>query len=394
MDSSSSFFFVAFLLLLYISQVPAQRKTFDVTRYGANPHGKSDNTKAFYNVWKEACQSDGQNVILIPKGIFLLGPMIFKGPCKGPISFRIRGVLKAPTDESSRHLDHWISFQYLDRLNINGGGSLDGHGTSAWPYNNCNKDPHCKALPVSIRFDFVTNSRINHISSIDSKNSHFNIFQCSNMILDRIRIRAPGNSPNTDGIHLSNSNNIQISNSEISTGDDCIAMLPGSKNINIFNVTCGPGHGISIGSLGGSPNEQDVAGITVKNCDLKDTLNGVRIKTWAQSYPSSVYNLTFEHINVENVSNPIIIDQQYCPNKTCEEGASKVKISDVRFRNIRGTSGTKVAVNLQCSKGIPCEKIELRDINLAYIGAGGPAISSCSNVHGVAYGQEHPPSCI
>lgn len=45
MDSSSSFFFVAFLLLLYISQVPAQRKTFDVTRYGANPHGKSDNTK-------------------------------------------------------------------------------------------------------------------------------------------------------------------------------------------------------------------------------------------------------------------------------------------------------------------------------------------------------------
>uniref|UniRef100_A0A7N2MCG8 Polygalacturonase n=1 Tax=Quercus lobata TaxID=97700 RepID=A0A7N2MCG8_QUELO len=84
--------------------------------------------------------------------------------------------------------------------------------------------------------------------------------------------------------------------STIATGDDCVSMSPGSKNINIRNVTWGPGHGISVGSLVGGPNEEDVSRLTVTNCTFIGTQNGLRVKTWARSYASNVFNLTFEDI--------------------------------------------------------------------------------------------------
>ncbi|TXG67439.1 hypothetical protein EZV62_008714 [Acer yangbiense] len=237
------------------------------------------------------------------------------------------------------------------------------------------------------------------------------MFSCNNITVNSVHITAPGDSPTTDGIHIANTNNMQILNSVIGTGDDCVSIGPGSKNINISNVQCGPGHGISIGSLGCTPNEQDVIGVHVTNCNLTNTMNGVRIKSWAKpEYQSSASDITFDHINLNNVSNPIIIDQQYCPSKTCAPGSSGVKISDVHFSNIQGTTMTQIAVMLNCSESNPCQKIEMRDINIAYNGGGGPAKmrdiniaynggggpekSACANAHGAAYGQENPPSCL
>ena len=129
-----------------------------------------------------------------------------------------------------------------------------------------------------LRFDFVTNSRITQITSINNKNAHMNISACQNMKFDQIHIIAPKDSPNTDGIHIGSSSNIQILDSTIATGDDCVSMSPGSKNINIRNVTCDPGHGINVGSLGGGPNE-DVSGLMVTNCTFIGTQNGLRVKT-------------------------------------------------------------------------------------------------------------------
>ncbi|CAL9158946.1 unnamed protein product [Musa hybrid cultivar] len=146
------------------------------------------------------------------------------------------------------------------------------------------------------------------------------IFQSRDITLDSIKITAPGDSPNTDGIHIADSTNIQVTNSVIGTGDDCISIGPGCTNLTIFNVICGPGHGISIGSLGKNANEKDVTGLTVRQCTLTGTSNGLRIKTWPSS-PSSLKatGFVFEDIIMNNVYNPIIIDQNYCPYVNCPE---------------------------------------------------------------------------
>jgi galacturan 1,4-alpha-galacturonidase len=73
----------------------------------------------------------------------------------------------------------------------------------------------------------------------------------------------------------------------------------------------------SIGSLGKYKNEENVGNIHVKNCSITGATNGLRIKTWPGAPPSEAYNITFEDVSLINVSNPIIIDQKYCPNGKC-----------------------------------------------------------------------------
>lgn len=67
-------------------------------------------------------------------------------------------------------------------------------------------------------------------------------------------------------------------------GDDCISIQTGCSNVYVHNVNCGPGHGISIGSLGKDNTRACVSNITVRDVIMHNTMNGVRIKTWQVKY--------------------------------------------------------------------------------------------------------------
>ncbi|KAL4036955.1 hypothetical protein IC575_000533 [Cucumis melo] len=247
----------------------------------------------------------------------------------------------------------------------------------------------------NLKFSFVTNSIVKDITSLDSKNFHINLLGCKNVTFQHVTINAPDESPNTDGIHISSSEEIYILDSKIATGDDCVSVGDSNKQVTITNVTCEPGHGISIRSLGKYTKEKDVVGVTVKACKIFNTTNGVRIKTWPDSAVAFMASdMHFEDIEMENVSNPIIIDQEYCPWNQCNRKVpSKIKISNVSFKNIRGTSATPVAVKLVCSKSIPCEGVEVIDINLTYSGNRGPIVSECANVMPTITGLQNPQIC-
>jgi polygalacturonase len=74
-------------------------------------------------------------------------------------------------------------------------------------------------------------------------------------------------------------------------------------------------HGVgSIGSLGKEVKEAGVQDVTVRNAVFSGSDNGVRIKSWARPSNGFVRNILFENIVMNNVENPIIIDQNYCPN--------------------------------------------------------------------------------
>ncbi|CDP16134.1 unnamed protein product [Coffea canephora] len=371
-------------------------KIFNVLNYGARADGNTDNSQAFLRAWIDACRWKGRSRVLIPGGIYLLHSVTFLGPCLGEMTFMIKGTLRAPNNPALFFTDTWIGFRYVDNLSVKGGGYLDGQGASAWPYNDCFKNSQCLPLPISLRFDFIRNSKIQYIRSINSKKAHINLFACDNINISYVRLTAPESSPNTDGIHIGASTNIKISRVNIGTGDDCISMVSGSQNIDISEVNCGPGHGISIGSLGRGFENEYVMGISVRNATFSNTQNGVRIKTWSPSLSSLAANISFHNIIMQNVNNPVIIDQKYCPScpPSGDESVSKVQIRDVKFSNIWGTSSSQVALSLQCSKLVPCQDVKLVDIDLAYRGQGGPAIASCSNVIGTSYGRQVPRGCL
>ncbi|KAH9666639.1 Pectin lyase-like superfamily protein [Citrus sinensis] len=211
--------------------------------------------------------------------------------------------------------------------------------------------------------------------------NHISLDNCQDATLSNLHISAPESSPNTDGIDISASQNIHILNSNIATGDDCIAINTGSSQINVTGLTCGPGHGISIGSLGKQGEAAAVEEVHVKNCTLNATQNGLRIKTW-QGGSGYARKITFNDITLTDVDNPIIIDQFYCPHEQCSNETNAVKISDVSYTGIHGTSITQDAIALNCSRTVGCDNIVLEHIHIASSNSKEGTYSTCINAHG------------
>ncbi|KAG5402289.1 hypothetical protein IGI04_016896 [Brassica rapa subsp. trilocularis] len=378
----------------------------------------TNGSKTFTSIWKSACARSGSSKIYVPNGTFYLGgAVVFEGPCINQIEFIIDGTLLAPSNPGDIKNKTWINFRYINNLLISGAGTLDGQGKESWKLNDCSKNPSCPILAMvsflnhfihsynlvyktfdysNMGFAFVNNSRINGITSLNSKMGHFDFFSVHQFNITGVTIKAPGDSPNTDGLKFGFCSNIHISDTHIGTGDDCIAILSGVTDMDISNVKCGPGHGISVGSLGKGKDDKDVNGLTVRDTVFNGTSDGIRIKTWESSISQIVVShLVYENIQMINVGNPINIDQKYCPYPPCKKkGESHVQIQDLKLTNIYGTSKNKVAVKLKCSKSFPCKNVELVDINLENKGSKGPSTAVCENVHGSAHGKMVPEHCL
>ncbi|KAL5703784.1 endo-polygalacturonase [Ranunculus cassubicifolius] len=380
-----------FFSLLFVFSVSANAVlNINVVRFGAKPDGRTDSTQAFLKAWSFACSSTQSIIIYVPGGRFLIKQIVFNGPCKNrDTRFQIDGTLVAPSYKVL-NTENWIYFNNVNGVSITG-GTLDGQGSSYWACRRTGKG--CPTGSRNLSFNFGTNIRIKRLTSINSQMSHIAINNCNNLLIQGVRIVAPGNSPNTDGIHIQMSTGVTIRAATIKTGDDCVSIGPGTKNLWIEASNCGPGHGISIGSLGQNKVEQGVSNVTVKNVVFTGTENGVRIKTWARPGNGFVRGVLYQDLIMKNVKNPIIIDQRYCPqNKGCPGKESGIKISGVTYRNIQGSSATQVAVNFGCSRTNPCRDIKLQTVKLTYQNR--IAKSYCQNADGASSGLVLPQSCL
>ncbi|KAB2046855.1 hypothetical protein ES319_A13G004900v1 [Gossypium barbadense] len=352
--------------------------------------------------WEAACSSADPTMIYVPKGRYLLGSMAFKGGCKSPhITIRIDGTLVAPQDcrVLGKSTD-WLSFEGVNGVSILG-GALDAKGPSLWACKCWNifkylyKASHsnCPSGATTLSFTNSKNIRIRRLLSLNSQMFHIVINGCENVHVQGVRIIAAGDSPNTDGIHVQLSKNVNIIKCSIKTGDDCISIGPGTKNLWVEQVTCGPGHGVSIGSLAKDLKEEGVQNVTIRKTIFIGTQNGLRIKSWARPSIGFVQGVRFTDSLMVNVQNPIVIDQNYCPhNLNCPNQVSGIKIKDIIYEGIRGTSFTQVAIKFDCSSKNPCTGIRLQNVNLSYLNK--PAQSSCSNVRGKALNLVRPENCL
>ncbi|CAL5186712.1 unnamed protein product [Lathyrus oleraceus] len=310
---------VSFIFLAYFGVVQGD---LNINDYGGKPN--SDITEAFKKVWTEACASTSAVKIVIPSGNYRTNGIVAEGPCKAPIEVQVDGIFQAPSDINSMpKSDQWIRFGTMDHLTVSGNGVFDGQGAATWKQSSAAwSKTHNVNQKVSqnLGFYFVNNSIVTGITSKDSKNFHFMIYGCENITLDAVKISAPGDSTNTDGVHLGKSTDVKILNIDIATGDDCVSLGDGCRKVLVQNVKCGPGHGISVGSLGRFTQEDNVEGLIVKNCTISDTENGLRIKTWpAGPGTITITDMNFEDVTMVSVRNPIIIDQEYCPWNTCNK---------------------------------------------------------------------------
>ncbi|XP_059654742.1 polygalacturonase ADPG1-like [Cornus florida] len=388
--------FLFFILGIVSSKIASSNAngnagTFNVLEYGAIGDGQKDDTQAFLRAWNAACSTtNGTPKLVVPKKkTFLLIPAMFSGPCKAKkIDFMILGKIVAPSSPSvwkGRDASQWLGFSGVSGLNVYGSGTIDEQGKGWWD-QSCRFHPDLqgctKLAPTTLKFLSGNDISLSNIDFTNSPQTHVLIMGCNRMNVQNVMIKSPGDSPNTDGIHIHASHNISVIQSKIESGDDCISIGDYISNLYISNIECGPGHGISIGSLGLGGNFVQVENIHVKNVSLKGTTNGARIKTY-QVGKGYVRNVTFEDIKFDSVDNPIIIDQNYCGVRgTCKELPTGVHISDVTFKDLYGTSSTEVAINLNCSRSVSCTGISLQSIKLTSARAGKQATANCANARG------------
>ncbi|KAK9146713.1 hypothetical protein Sjap_006616 [Stephania japonica] len=246
----------------------------------------------------------------------------------------------------------WILFSNVDRLIVYGNGQIDGKGKDWWGN-----------FDGAVSFHGCNYLQVYGLNIVDTPKIHLSINRCNNSTLSLLNLTAPGHSPNTDGVDISHSTNVTIRDSFMGTGDDCIAINGGCSNINVTNIACGPGHGVSVGSLGSNGDYDIVEDIHVANCNFTETTNGVRIKT-CQGGSGYARNMTFENIRFEKVKNPIIIDQFYFSNGQNQSKA--VNVSDITYKNISGSSVSNDGIILRCSEAVPCTGIMLDQQRLSH----------------------------
>ncbi|CAN1265420.1 Probable galacturan 1,4-alpha-galacturonidase SALK6 [Linum perenne] len=351
-------------------------------KYGAVAGGDVSQKQAMLKAWTEACASASPSKVVVPPGDYTAGVTKFVGPCKAPIQLEINGIIKAP---SSIPGDCWFSIEDVTGLRVIGTGTLDGQGAQCWA---------SKGGPqTAVRLSYINNGWVEGLTSKDSKFFHMSTLGCKNFTFTHLNVIAPADSRNTDGIHISRSSLVNVLNSTIGTGDDCVSMADDLDTVIVRNVKCGPSHGISIGSLGKYETEKPVKNIWVKNCTICDSDNGIRIKSWPDRFSTSLTGVHFEDIIFDNVENPIIIDQQYCPHNECKSklGPSKVKISDISFKNVRGTSNTKEIIQFICSSTFPCQNIQMSNIDITFKGGVGQSV--CENVKPIVSRMVNPLGC-
>ncbi|XP_024042523.1 polygalacturonase At1g48100 isoform X2 [Citrus clementina] len=334
-------------------------------------------------------------MVVPAESVFLVGPMSFSGPyCQANIIFQLDGTIIAPTGSKDwgKGLLWWLDFTKLKGITIQGKGIIDGRGSVWWqdyPYDDPIDDEskliiplHNNTLPdkpptpirselsgkmpsikpTALRFYGSFNVTVTGITIQNSPQCHLKFDNCIGVVVHDVSVSSPGDSPNTDGIHLQNSKDVLIHTSNLACGDDCVSIQTGCSNVYVHNVNCGPGHGISIGSLGKENTKACVSNITVRDVMMHNTMNGVRIKTW-QGGSGSVQGVLFSNIQVSEVQLPIVIDQFYCDKSTCKNQTSAVALSGITYERVKGTYTVK-PVHFACSDSLPCVDVTLSVIEL------------------------------
>ncbi|KAJ5668945.1 hypothetical protein N7462_010015 [Penicillium macrosclerotiorum] len=184
---------------------------------------------------------------------------------------------------------------------------------------------------------------------------------------------------NTDGFDIGTSSNVVITGANVYNQDDCVAVNSGT-DITFSGGVCSGGHGLSIGSVGGR-SDNTVDTVTFENCEVKNSVNGIRIKA-TEGDTGSITGVTYSEITLSAISDyGILIEQNYDGGDLKGDPTSGIPITDLTIENISGADAVDsdgYDVVIVCGSGA-CSDWTWTDVNVT----GGKTYSDCENVPSV-----------
>ena len=321
------------------------QRTFLLTDYGAVGDGKTLNTDAFKKA-VAAVDKAGGGKLVVPVGVFrtlsfalcsCLELHLEEGAViQAPDTFADYGLPDPTTLHSQEEVrtkvrtpDPLITGGKLHDVAITGTGVIDGNGALWWAWSERAARNAAKTEPGRIVYRrphliAISGCERLYVADITLKNSsmfHLVPRNITNLTIERVKVRAPFNAPNTDAIDPGPGTNFLIRDCDIDTGDDDIVIKRGATNVLIENCTIKHGHGISIGS----GTDLGVRNMLVRHCTFDGTDNGIRIKSM-RGAGGPVENVRYTDIQMKNVANAIYLDLNYVDNNNPDfkGGSSKI----------------------------------------------------------------------
>ncbi|KAJ5133681.1 hypothetical protein N7448_001295 [Penicillium atrosanguineum] len=255
------------------------------------------------------------------------------------------------------------------------GAYLNGDGARWWDGKGTNGG---KTKPKFFYAHKLINSKIEDIYIKNSPVQVFSINGANDLTLSGITVNnADGDANgghNTDAFDIGSSTGVYITSPNVHNQDDCLAINSGS-DISFTGATCTGGHGISIGSVGGR-SDNTVENVTIENCSITDSANGVRVKT-VYGATGSVKNVTYKNIALSGISDyGIVVEQDYKNGSPTGTPTSGVPITGLTVSNVHGTVDSSATdIYVLCASGA-CSDWTWSGVSVK----GGKTSSKCKNV--------------
>ena len=262
----------------------------------------------------------------------------------------------------------------VKNVDIVGRGTINGGADrgSWW------KNPKAKITawrPRTVFLSHCSNIRLQGVKVCNSPSWTVHPYYCDGVRALNLNIWNPDNSPNTDGFDPESCTDVLVLGTEISVGDDCIAIKSGkyymsqyhykrTSGVEVRNCRLMRGHGsVTLGSEVACGVEK----VRVSKCLFVRTDRGVRLKTRrGRGQKSCLNDLLFENIVMEDVHMPLTVNMFYY----CDPDGHSDYVQNQAFRpademtpsigtiHLKDIECTGVDASFVCACGLPEMPVE------------------------------------
>lgn len=280
---------------------------FNILDDGAIGDGVTDNTRSIRQTLKRAADYRAPCQVLVPAGDFLTGSLQI--PSNITLYLARRSILRASDNASlyscvpSSTTDTgpcdfpFLLIDQAQQVVLDGPGVIDagansppGHLVREYrPASNMLMPtewslPNCTYFSCRPKLFVIRYSQSITLMNITMSNSPLwtlTIVESEQILIDRVTIVGDRRWPNNDGIDLINSRHVSIRNSNISAGDDCIAIIS-HRSSPMFNIT-------------------------VENMDLQSTSAAIKVSVYESTATGDLSQMVFRQLRIRDTNRGICI---------------------------------------------------------------------------------------
>lgn len=312
--------------------------TYNILDFGAVSDGNTVNTSAIQKA-VDLCAEAGGGKVVVPAGTFISGTIWLKSNIefclepgailKGSPNLDDYNAEDAFPQNWSCPAEEWNGAHLflaigVENVLITGGGTLDGNGqhffcdpkpfipeSFIWRQGLALAKDKKRLRPGQMLFFCESrNIRLEQISIQNSPCWTCFFYGCDNVFVSRILINNPPYAANTDGINIDSCHQVIVSDCQIITGDDAIAIRASPRHLTDKNRSC--------------------ENIAISNCVLSSASSVFRI---------GVGNTTIRNIVISNIiilSGGVGFHFMASLSAKEEQGVtiSGISISNVRARDV------------------------------------------------------------